>query len=206
MTSRESKGHDARGEQTRDRIVVVAANLFYRKGYTATSIADISSALGATKGALYHHFESKEAIFLAVVDRIKATWRNVVAREVVSTRDSLERLQILLERQAKFLESDETFCLVLNGLMYEMDGVNEDFLGVLQEVYAELARFIEQIIVHGQKSGQIRTDLDPGLTALAIVGMMRGTGCSRPISERMKVSYGAMMDTLKKLVLKGLEK
>ncbi len=191
-------------EQTRDRIVLAAAHLFARKGYSATSIADISHEIDLTKGALYHHFAGKEAIFFAVVDRIRRTWRQMVAREVVSSRDAITRLEILLDRQAKFLEADDTFCLVLNGLMSEMDGVNADFLGVLQDVYAELARFIEQIIVHGQQAGQIRQDLDPNLAALAIVGMLRGTGCSRPISERMKVDYTSMMDTLKKVVVKGL--
>jgi len=199
-----STRRELKSEQTKERIVMAAARLFSRKGYSATSIADISHAVGATKGALYHHFESKEAIFFAVVEQIRSAWRNAVARQVVSTRDSLERLEILLDRQAKFLEANETFCLVLNGLMSEMEGVNADFLGVLQEVYAELARFVEQILVHGQKDGQIRSDLDPGLTALAIVGMMRGTGCSRPISERMRIDYSAMMGTLKKVVVKGL--
>ncbi len=191
-------------DQTKDRIVLASARLFARKGYAATSIADISAELQMTKGALYHHFESKEAVFFAVVERIKKTWRSAVAREVVSSSDAVTRLEILLDRQARFLQADETFCLVLNGLMSEMDGVNADFLGVLQEVYAELARFIQQIVSHGQRDGQIRKDLDPDLTALAIVGMLRGTGCSRPISERMKIDYASMMDTLKKLVVKGL--
>jgi AcrR family transcriptional regulator len=191
-------------EQTRDRIVLAAARLFARKGYSATSIADISREIDLTKGALYHHFAGKEAIFYAVVDRIRRTWRAMVAREVVSSRDAVTRLEILLDRQARFLQTDETFCLVLNGLMSEMDGVNADFLGVLQDVYSELARFIEQIIVHGQEAGKIRLDLDPSLTALAMVGMLRGTGCSRPISERMRIDYTAMMDTLKKVVVKGL--
>jgi AcrR family transcriptional regulator len=203
-TDTDQSSRAQQGEGTRDRIVLAAARLFARKGYSGTSIADISSDVEMTKGALYHHFAGKEAIFFAVVERIRSTWRSVVAREVVSTRDAVERLEILLDRQAKFLQTDETFCLVLNGLMSEMDGVNADFLGVLQDVYAELARFIEQIIVHGQQHGQIRPDLEPGLTALAIVGMLRGTGCSRPISERMRIDYAAMMDTLKKVVVKGL--
>jgi AcrR family transcriptional regulator len=192
-------------EHTRDRIVLTAAGLFARKGYSGTSISDISREVEVTKGALYHHFASKEAIFFAVVDRIKKTWRAVVAREVVSSSNAVARLEILLERQARFLQTDETFCLVLNGLMSEMDGVSSDFLDVLQDVYSELARFIEKIIVHGQKAGEVRQDLDPSLVALALVGMLRGTGCSRPISERMKIDYPSMMDVLKKVVVQGLK-
>jgi len=206
-TSGESKSSikALQSEQTRDKIVLASARLFARKGYSATSIADISDEVGLTKGALYHHFTGKEAVFYAVVERIRSTWRTTVARQVVTTRDSLERLQILLDRQARFLQSDETFCLVLNGLMSEMEGVNEDLVAVIKDVYSELTGFIQQILSRGQADGRIRGDLDPALTALAIVGMLRGTGCSRPISERMEVSYVDMMESLKKVVIKGVQ-
>ena len=188
-----------------EKIVLASARLFARKGYSATSIADISNEVGVTKGALYHHFAGKEAIFYAVVSRIRSTWQSTVARPVVSARDSLERLQILLDRQARFLETDETFCLVLNGLMTEMEGVNPELVSVIKEVYSELTGFIEQILSRGQADGRVRKDLDPALAALALVGMLRGTGCSRPISERMKVNYVEMIDVLKKVVIKGIQ-
>ena len=50
-------------EQTRQRIIEAAAQLFVRKGFYGTSIADLAQATGLTKGALYHHFENKDAIF-----------------------------------------------------------------------------------------------------------------------------------------------
>ena len=60
-----------------------------------------------------------------------------------------------MDRQAQFLQAEDNYCQLLNGLMTEMDGVNTDFLGLLQAVYSELARFIEQIVVRGQKAKQI---------------------------------------------------
>jgi AcrR family transcriptional regulator len=195
---------EIQSEQTRARIIAEATRLFVRKGYSATSITDLSNAVEVTKGALYHHFENKEAIFFAVIDDIRATWRDVVAREVIGSRGALERLERLFDQQARFLSKNESFCLVLNGLMTEREGVNPSVLEAVQEVYAELTRFIEVIISKGQASLQIRTDLDARLTALTIVGMLRGTGCSRPLSERMEVDYAAMMETLKLVMIRGL--
>jgi AcrR family transcriptional regulator len=56
---------------TRERIVDEAMRLFSRHGYTATSIASIEEAAGLTPGAggLYHHFESKEALLAAGIER-----------------------------------------------------------------------------------------------------------------------------------------
>jgi AcrR family transcriptional regulator len=192
-------------EQTRERIVAAASRLFVRKGFAATSIADLAKAVKVTKGALYHHFESKEAIFFAVIQSIRTAWTNAVARQVVQSRDAISRLEALLDGQARFLQSNESFCLVLNGLMMEMDGMNPRYLGALQEVYAEMARFIQQIVKKGQTAGQIRADIDSEHTALAIVGMFRGTGCSRSKAERERVDYVTLMGTLKKVLLSGLE-
>ena len=48
---------------TKERILQVALELFAQKGYEAVSVGDIAGALGLTKGALYRHFDSKQAIF-----------------------------------------------------------------------------------------------------------------------------------------------
>ncbi|MEO0551032.1 MAG: TetR family transcriptional regulator [Pseudomonadota bacterium] len=53
-------------EQTRDRLLSTAKTLFETKGYAETSVADISAAAGTTKGALFHHFSNKEALFREV--------------------------------------------------------------------------------------------------------------------------------------------
>jgi AcrR family transcriptional regulator len=195
---------EAQSEQTRARIIAEATRLFVRKGYSGTSITDLAEAVEVTKGALYHHFQNKEAIFFAVIDEIRRTWRNVVARQVVGSRDALEQLERLFDQQARFLEKNESFCLVLNGLVSEREGVDPSQIEAVHEVYSELTRFIEAIIARGQKTLQIRADLDARLTALTVVGMLRGTGCSRPLSERMEVDYVAMMETLKKVMIRGL--
>jgi AcrR family transcriptional regulator len=61
-----------RGKATRSRLVATAARLFADKGYEATSIEDLLRELGMSRGALYHHFDSKEAVFEAVLHQIEA--------------------------------------------------------------------------------------------------------------------------------------
>ena len=60
-------------EETVSLILDTAYRLFVEKGYEHTSIQDILDGLGGlSKGAVYHHFKSKEEILEAVVDRITA--------------------------------------------------------------------------------------------------------------------------------------
>jgi len=54
---------------TKEYIIDQAYKLFLTKSYEAVSISDISNAIGLTKGALYHHFLTKEELFKAVIDK-----------------------------------------------------------------------------------------------------------------------------------------
>ena len=59
-----------KGRATRDRLIGAGRAAFGERGYDATSIAEILDAAGVAKGALYHHFDTKAALFDAVLDRV----------------------------------------------------------------------------------------------------------------------------------------
>ena len=62
----------ARAEETRQRVVATARRLFAEKGYFETGTTEIVEAAGVgTRGALYHHFDNKQALFLAVLEEIE---------------------------------------------------------------------------------------------------------------------------------------
>jgi AcrR family transcriptional regulator len=61
----------AQGAATRDALLGAARELFGTRGYAATSTDDIVQRAGVTKGALYHHYSGKEAIFRAVVEQVQ---------------------------------------------------------------------------------------------------------------------------------------
>jgi AcrR family transcriptional regulator len=62
-----AQGRAAQGRATRDQLIEVATGLFAEHGYEGTSVEAVLSAAGVSRGALYHHFAGKEALFEAVV-------------------------------------------------------------------------------------------------------------------------------------------
>ena len=57
-----------RSEETRNRILMAALNCFSSHGFDVTSVAEICTAAGMSKGAFYHHFPTKQAVFLALME------------------------------------------------------------------------------------------------------------------------------------------
>ncbi|HEX4491885.1 MAG TPA: TetR/AcrR family transcriptional regulator [Acidimicrobiia bacterium] len=61
-----------RGRATRDQLVGVATELFAQRGFDGTSIEAVLEQAGVSRGSLYHHFASKEALFAAALDAVEA--------------------------------------------------------------------------------------------------------------------------------------
>jgi AcrR family transcriptional regulator len=61
-----------RGQATREQIVAIATELFASRGFEGTSIDAVLEQAGVSRGSLYHHFASKEALFEAVLDVVEA--------------------------------------------------------------------------------------------------------------------------------------
>ena len=74
-----------RGQATRAQVLEVAERLFTDLGYEATSISTVLAETGVSRGAFYHHFPSKEALFETVLEsveaRVEATLRKAAAKE-----------------------------------------------------------------------------------------------------------------------------
>ena len=72
-----------RSEQTRTRILESSVKLFSTRGFNAASVDDICAEAGISKGAFYHHFESKQALFLALLDG----WLKIIDTAIEASKD-----------------------------------------------------------------------------------------------------------------------
>mgnify|MGYP000279780771 FL=1 len=90
---------------TRDRIAEAADQLFYERGFEATSFADIAAAVGISRGNFYYHFKTKDEILEAVIGRRMANTRAMLLNWQVQGSSPVERItcfiRILIANQAK---------------------------------------------------------------------------------------------------------
>ena len=90
MTPSKAEQADA----TRTALVAVARRLFTERGYAATSTNEIVERAGVTRGALYHHFSTKDELFRAVFEQLEDEVTKRVAEEALRGGDPLEQLRL----------------------------------------------------------------------------------------------------------------
>ncbi len=89
-----------RGRATRAAILEAAASLFAENGYAETGVAQICRRAGISRGALYYHFESKEALFMELVDSQLTGLKKALERSIGGAVDlptTLRRLSHLVQ-------------------------------------------------------------------------------------------------------------
>ena len=87
-----------RGEETRTRILDAALDSFGRYGYDATAVSEICRRASVTKGGFYHHFPSKQALFLEMLER----WLNEIDVRLDAARSGAETIPEELQRMTPF--------------------------------------------------------------------------------------------------------
>jgi TetR/AcrR family transcriptional repressor of nem operon len=110
--------------ETRNRLMDCARDLIRAKGYAATAVDDICAAAGVTKGAFFHHFESKERLGVAAIQRFEAMAEKIFGSAAFAAHaDPRDRVLGYVDFRASMLQGDIALYTCLMGT-------------TVQEVYA----------------------------------------------------------------------
>jgi AcrR family transcriptional regulator len=161
---------------TRETILDAAFQEVHRHGFQAASLSNILAKTGLTKGALYHHFPTKDDLGLAVIDEVVREGLDAMMfaplRESDTPFDTL--LDIIRHKaQRTDLENVSLGC-PLNNLMQEMSPLNATFKKRLNAVLASWQAAVADALARAQKQGTVRRDVDCRAAALFIVSSWEG--------------------------------
>ena len=135
-----------KGEATRERIVAEAARQAAQRGLADVSLADVADAAGISKSGLFKHFESKEAMQLAVIARVMDRYFEFVWGDADERPHGRERLEAVFDRWLDWAESEwpQSGCPVI-AMTVELDdqpGRLRDFFHARLQAWRE--RFIDE--------------------------------------------------------------
>lgn len=161
-------------ERTRKVLLQAAFREVYRSGFQGTRLDTILAATGVTKGALYYHFDSKEALGYALVEEVIAEIiRDKWLRPLHSSTDPIGTLIGIVLGTSVRVE-DVRYGCPLNNLAQEMSPLDEHFRKSVARVFFDWHEAIASALRRGQAEGTVRRDLDAGQTASFLIATYEG--------------------------------
>jgi AcrR family transcriptional regulator len=158
-----------RARATRLAILTAAAEHFARNGYHATSLDSVLADSGGTKGALYFHFASKEALARAVIAEMVQGWGDLRGQVGHRGLDPLSTLLALVDEVIRRLIEDP---ITRGGtrLLLDLPRVAQD----AAEHYGCGERDTLTLLAQAAQAGLLREGIDPALVARQIVALIAG--------------------------------
>ena len=200
-------------ERTRTRILASALALFAKRGYDRTTFNDIAARLKLTKGAVYWHFESKEALLMALLDEMLAKFRRQIAALLPPGETSFEGLSFpvvadMMVRNAVQIIGDAKgtafFLLIHEQIKWadaSMAKVRDDLLK--NQRFGPWAAF-RMAVENDVREGRVRKDVDPVQVACVCIAMWDGLVHARivcvlmcDLEDTLRKSYAAVWEAMR---------
>lgn len=192
--ARTSGRHDRKRSK---EIVDAAARVFAKRGYHGASTQQIADVLGMRQASLYYYFDSKEAALDKVCALGVAGFVETAQEILDSDRPARERLRALLNAHIAPLGDRADYVLTF---LNERKWLPKESRRHIGKMSRRLENIFEKVIREGVRNGEFRSDLDPRLTTLGLLGMMNSVASWR---DQETMTLDDITQALSDLALKG---
>ena len=154
------------GEQA---IMTAAERLFSEKGFAAASMNQIARLAGVSKANVFHHFDSKKSLYLAVLREVcDQSTGSLFVEHPQSGPNARERLQEFVSTHLQgLLQNRQSTRLILREVTDADDSEGRE---LSEQVLTRYYRRLVKLVADGQEEGLLRRDFDPELLAYLLVG------------------------------------
>jgi AcrR family transcriptional regulator len=173
VARRSSPRQAERSARTRGALLESAARGLSRYGYGNLVLERVAREAGYTRGALYHQFEDKEALALAVVEWVAANWIREVGDPAAREPDPVSELIALARGHAVFCRRD--IARVVMALRVEFSGQDHPVGREIERVTETGVRRVARLVRAGRREGSIPQGPPVREVALACMGALEGT-------------------------------
>lgn len=180
---------------TKDKILDISQDLIQKRGYNAISFQDIAELVGIKKPSITHHFASKEALGIAVVQRYRRSFAEALDQLTKNENTtSMQALEFYFSPYQDLGATNDRICLCAS--------LAGEFMALPTEVQTEVASFfkdhiswLEKIFIKGKASKEFKFEGEPEDLALLFMDALQGA----LIVQRATQNYNQLGKVIKSL-------
>jgi len=176
-----------------DDAIEKAMQVFWHKGYEATSMEDLLSAMDLNRGSLYDTFGDKRQLFLKVIDRYCTTFASSKFSLLDQPGPALPTLRQFINGMIEggLADPQRRGCLIANTVM-ELSPHENEIAGTLRQALKMVEDTFFNVLARAKQQGELKNDKDPRALARFLTTMMQGT--------IVMIKAGAPADVVKQTV------
>jgi len=159
-------------DERREEVIRVTLALAAKKGVDDVTTQDMAQAMGVTQGAVFRHFPSKDAIWLAVMQWARDRLMGVLGRAAAEGADPLDALQRMFFAHIEFIAGHPAIPRVLTS--EHLHSRSTVLRQLVTEIMLGYEAKIAGLLIDAQAQGLARADLDPHAAATLYIGMIQG--------------------------------
>lgn len=159
-------------DERREEIIRVTLDLAAKQGVDDVTTQDMAQAMGLTQGAVFRHFPSKDAIWLAVMQWVRDRLMAVLDRAASKGRDPLDALQRMFYAHIDFIAGHPAIPRVL--MSEHLHGRSTMLRQLITEIMLGFEAKIAGLLADAKAQGLTRADLDAHAAATLYIGMIQG--------------------------------
>lgn len=189
-------------EEVRGRILDATMRVYSNVGFHAATISGIAKAANMGKGTLYLYFDSKEALTVALAERIFSGMGTAFMgksgfKTLQAFSTHLKSTMTTTDERAKFVR-----------VFFEVFGpsfASDDFVESVAGFFDQLGRYYAEEIKALQSMGEVRVDIDPQITGRALAAMVDGVILHRGLFAISKARHNKMISSALGVLIAGLK-
>ncbi|MCU4504042.1 TetR/AcrR family transcriptional regulator [Acinetobacter sp. WU_MDCI_Abxe161] len=171
-----------------DEIADAAMQVFWRRGYAATSVQDLVDGTGLSRSSLYSTFQSKQGLYQKALQRYEllTTLNNVELLGGSGSPKALIRQLLVNIVEDELNDSEHKGCLIANACL-ELAGHDEDVSKFVISNLQKIQHALENLLIKAQQSGEISSTQNPRALASFFVNTIQGLrvlGKGSPLEQR----------------------
>lgn len=159
-------------EERQEEIIKVAVNLAAERGVDEVTTKDMADAMGLTQGAIFRHFATKDDIWFAVMQWIRARLMKVLGKAAESGTDPLDALERMFFAHIAFISKHPAIPRLLFSEHLHKKSVKLKQL--IQEIISGYEGKIASLLAAGKEQGLVHSGLDESSAATLYIGMIQG--------------------------------
>ena len=188
---------------SKNLILDSALNVFVKKGYAETRMEDIVELSGLSKGAIYHHYNSKRDLFLSLIEHWENySFPNIFNKDLDNNTASDVLRQIVKDIVNSFKNNKKVFLAELE--FWSLANHDDDVRDKTKQLYIKLLKLFKSIISHGIKNNEFK-NIDLEIGSLSIMTSIQGI-IWFSIFEESKLSAEQYLNEAMEFIIRGLKK